>query len=101
MPLFVPVCRVEDVVEGRGRALEVEGLRIAVFNDAGQFHALLGRCPHANGPLGYGWIENGEVVCPLHHWQFRLVDGRCTSVRGESVHRFACEVREGQVWVAI
>ena len=25
----------------------------------------MGRCPHANGSLGLGWIEDGEAVCPL------------------------------------
>jgi nitrite reductase/ring-hydroxylating ferredoxin subunit len=98
---FVAVCRVDEVVEGRGRPVEVDGLRIAVFRDAGQFHALLGRCPHANGSLGLGWIEEGEAVCPLHRWRFRLESGRCTTVRGESVHRFRCEVRGDEVWVEV
>jgi nitrite reductase (NADH) small subunit len=96
---FVSVCRVADVPEGRALAVEVDGLRIAVFNDGGRFHALFGRCPHANGALGRGWIEGGEAVCPLHHWRFRLDTGRCTTVRGESVHRFRCEVRGDEVWV--
>ena len=101
MAEFVEVCRAADVAEGRGLPVEVDGLRIAVFNDGGSFHAVLGRCPHANGPLARGWIEDGEVVCPLHRWRFRLRDGRCTTVRGESIHRFACEVRDGAVWVAV
>jgi nitrite reductase (NADH) small subunit len=99
MGRFVAVCRVEEVDEGRGHAVEVEGLRIAVFNDGGRFHALLDRCPHANGPMGRGWIEHGEAVCPLHRWRFKLSTGRCTTMRGEALHRFRCEVREGQVWV--
>jgi nitrite reductase (NADH) small subunit len=101
MAEFVAVCRVEEVAEGRGLPVEVGGLRIAVFNDRGRFSALLGRCPHANGPMGHGWIEDGEAVCPLHRWRFRLRDGRCTTVRGQALHRFACEVRDGQVWVAV
>jgi nitrite reductase/ring-hydroxylating ferredoxin subunit len=98
---FFAVCRVDEVIEGRGRAVEAEGLRIAVFNDGGTFHALLGRCPHANGPMGYGWIEEGEAVCPLHNWRFKLATGRCTTIRGESLHRFRCEVRDGAVWVEV
>jgi nitrite reductase (NADH) small subunit len=101
MAEFRPVCRVDDVKEGRGLPVEVDDLRIAIFNDAGQFHALLGRCPHANGSLGLGWIDEGEAVCPLHHWRFKLSSGRCTTVSGESVHRFRCEVREGEVWVEV
>jgi nitrite reductase/ring-hydroxylating ferredoxin subunit len=98
---FRAICRVEEIVEGRAIAIEVDGLRIAVFNDRGCIHALLGRCPHSSGPLDLGWIEDGEAVCPLHHWRFQLSSGRCTSVSGQSVHRFACEVRDGEVWVAV
>lgn len=101
MARFVEVCGADEVPPGRARAVEADGLRIAVFNDSGTFHALLGRCPHANGPMAHGWIDDGEVVCPLHHWRFKLASGRCTTVRGESLHRFACEVRDGRVWVAV
>jgi nitrite reductase/ring-hydroxylating ferredoxin subunit len=48
-----------------------------------------------------GWLEDGQVVCPLHHWGFRLEDGRCTTVSGHSVHRFRCEVRDGDIWVEV
>ncbi len=101
MAEFVPVCQLADVVEGEGLSVEVDGLRVAVFNDGGEIHALLGRCPHANGSLGLGWIEDGEVVCPLHRWRFALKSGRCTSVSGQSVHKFRCEVRGEQVWVEV
>ena len=101
MAEFVAVCSSEAVVEGKGHAVEVEGLRVALFRHGGRVRALLGRCPHANGPLGRGWVEEGEAVCPLHRWRFRLDDGRCTTVRGESVHAFRCEEREGRVWVEV
>ena len=101
MAKFVAVCKVEDVAEGKGHSVFVAGLPLALFNDGGQIHALLGRCPHAGGPLGRGWVEEGEAVCPLHRWRFKLETGRCTTVRGMGVHRFACEVRDGEVWVAV
>jgi nitrite reductase/ring-hydroxylating ferredoxin subunit len=101
MAEFVRVCREDQVAEGQGRAVEVEGLRIAVFKDGGRFFALLGRCPHENGPLGHGWVEEGEAVCPLHRWRFKLESGRCTTAPGYTLHRFACEVRDGDVWVEV
>jgi nitrite reductase/ring-hydroxylating ferredoxin subunit len=101
MARFVAVCRVEDVPEGRALPVEVEGLRLAIYNQGGRFHVLWGRCPHANGPMGRGWIEEGEAVCPLHHWRFSLATGRCTTVRGYSLQRFACVVRDGHVWVEV
>ncbi len=101
MAEWVAVCRLDELREGRGVSRDAAGLRVAVFRTGGEVVALFGRCPHANGPLGLGWIEEGEVVCPLHHWRFRLSDGRCTTVRGNSVHRFRCEVRGDEVWVEV
>jgi nitrite reductase/ring-hydroxylating ferredoxin subunit len=101
MARFVAVCKAADVAEGKGRSCFVEGLPLAILNDGGKFYAVFGRCPHAGGPLGRGWIEDGEVVCPLHQWRFKLDSGRCTTVRGMGVHRFPCEVRDGEVWVAV
>lgn len=101
MATYRKVCNTSEVAEGRALPVEVDGLRIAIFNDGGRFHALLGRCPHANGPMGLGWIEDGEAICPLHRWRFQLASGRCTTVRGNSLHRFACEVRDEEIWVEV
>jgi nitrite reductase/ring-hydroxylating ferredoxin subunit len=101
MAEWVAVCRLDEIKEGRGVSRDAAGLRVAIFRHGGEVVALSGRCPHANGPLGLGWIEEGEVVCPLHHWRFRLSDGRCMTVRGNSVHRFRCEVRGEEVWVEV
>jgi NAD(P)H-dependent nitrite reductase small subunit len=101
MAEWLAVCRVEEILEGRGRSLEVSGVRVAVFRQGGELVALAGRCPHSGGPLGHGWIEEGEVVCPLHQWRFRLADGRCTTISGESVHKFRCEARGDLVWVEV
>ena len=99
MAEYRQVCQIEEIVPGRGIAVEVDGLRIAVFRDGDKIHALLGRCPHANGVMADGRVEDGEAVCPLHQWRFKLATGRCTTVRGNSLHRFPCELRDGAVWV--
>jgi nitrite reductase (NADH) small subunit len=101
MPEWVAVCRLDDVPPGRGRSLDAAGVRVAVLRSGDEVVALSGWCPHSGGSLGHGWIEEGEVVCPLHHWRFKLSDGRCSTVRGERVHRFRCEVRGEEVWVEV
>jgi nitrite reductase/ring-hydroxylating ferredoxin subunit len=101
MAEWVSVCRFDDLADGRGQSLDAAGVRLAVFRVGDVVVALSGRCPHSGGSLGHGWLEEGEVVCPLHHWRFKLTDGRCTSVRGQGVHRFRSEVRGDEVWVEV
>src|SRR3954451_8804851 len=96
---WVAVCRVDELVSGRGRTCQAGGLALAVIRAGEAIVALTDRCPHAGGSLGQGWVEDDEIVCPLHRWRFRLGDGRCSTVRGENVPRFQAEVRDGMVWV--
>jgi nitrite reductase/ring-hydroxylating ferredoxin subunit len=98
---WVPVCRLDEIPAGRGRVHDVLGLRLAVFRAGVSIVALLDRCPHSGGSLGQGWIEEGEVVCPLHRWRFRLSDGRCSTMQGHGVHRFPAEIRQDHVWVMV
>ncbi len=99
MPRFVEVCGEGSVPEGRGHPVEVDGLSIALFRHEGRIHALLGRCPHANGPMGRGWVIDGQAICPLHRWRFSLATGRCSTAPDRSLHVFRVEVRAGRVWV--
>jgi nitrite reductase (NADH) small subunit len=32
----------------------------------GQLHLLPSRCPHRGGPLRFGRVEDGNIVCPWH-----------------------------------
>jgi nitrite reductase (NADH) small subunit len=101
MAEWFAVCRLDEITEGRALSREAAGLRLAIVKHEGQIYALSGRCPHANGPLGFGWVEDNELVCPLHRWRFKLSDGRCTTMRGISIHRFRSELRGDQVWVEV
>ncbi len=94
-------CRLDQITDGRAVSVEIEGLRIAIYREGDGIFALSGRCPHENGPMGMGWIEEGEAVCPLHRWRFKLATGRCTTARGHGLHRFAAELRGDEVWVAV
>ena len=101
MAEWVPVCRFDELPSGRARSYEVSGLSLALVRAGEAIVALSDRCPHAGGSLGQGWVEDNEIVCPLHRWRFKLSDGRCSTIRGEGVHRFQAEVREGMVWVRV
>ncbi len=76
MSRWIPVANVADCPPGSCLELAVAGRIVAVFNVAGDFHALDGICPHQGGPLGKGQLEGHVVTCPWHGWQFDVRSGQ-------------------------
>jgi nitrite reductase [NAD(P)H] small subunit len=96
----IPVCRASDVPPGEGRAVTVEGRRIAIFNAAAGWYALDDACPHRGGPLADGLLSDSCVICPLHERRFDLRTGEALS-GGEGVAAHRVEVRDGTVEVTL
>lgn len=77
--LWLPAAFSRDLRE-RPRAVDVSGVRLALFRDArGQPAALVDRCPHRGVRLSLGRVEAGCLECPYHGWRF-AGDGACTHV---------------------
>ena len=72
---FRTVCRVDEIREGEGRAVECADKLVALFRVEGQFFAIDDVCPHMGGALSEGYVEKGIVTCPWQAWRFRLADG--------------------------
>ncbi|MDD5543803.1 MAG: Rieske 2Fe-2S domain-containing protein [Acidobacteriia bacterium] len=76
MPNFVKVAASHEIPEGTGKAIEVDGKAIALFNVHGKFYALDNTCAHRGGPLGDGMVDDNIVTCPWHGWQWDVVNGQ-------------------------
>ncbi|WP_431953144.1 non-heme iron oxygenase ferredoxin subunit [Actinacidiphila sp. bgisy167] len=75
---------------------------IAVFRDEGQYHALDDTCPHALASLSEGWVEDGEVECPMHGGRFCLRTGEATAMPATGAARtHPIEVHDGRVWLIL
>ena len=70
------VADASDIPPGSSRVVYYRGDQVAIFNMGGQLHAVSNRCPHANGPLSEGVMEDGSVVCPSHRSRFDLATGQ-------------------------
>jgi nitrite reductase/ring-hydroxylating ferredoxin subunit len=68
--------------KGKAIRLEISGKSIALFHTNEGLFALDDHCPHRDGPLHEGIVENGCVTCPWHLWQFRLKDGASQNIPG-------------------
>ena len=96
---LIRACHVDDVPPGEGRALWVDGRRIALFRADSGWYALDGACPHAGGPLADGILADCRVICPLHERAFDLASGAAVS-GGAGVTAYPVEVRGDEVFVA-
>lgn len=56
------------------------GQDISVFFEGDQYFALNDRCTHGDASLADGWIEDGQVECPLHSGKFCLKTGQVLSM---------------------
>jgi nitrite reductase (NADH) small subunit len=94
----IRACHVEDVPPGEGRALTVDGRRIAIFRAETGWYALDHVCPHAGGPLADGILADCRVICPLHERAFDLATGAALG-DGAGVQAYGVEVRGDEVFV--
>jgi ferredoxin-nitrite reductase len=74
-----PMIRPQEIAEGCAKLLRAKGEEMAVFKSNGQLYGIQNICPHEGGQLCNGWIEGGEVVCPLHGYKFDLKTGACST----------------------
>lgn len=98
----VPLCTLDDIAVGLGRAFEVGGRPLAVFRGRDdRVFAVNGKCPHKNGPLADGMLIGEQVVCPLHAFRFHGAKGECDQPGTCGIETFPAEVRDGTVFVTV
>jgi phenylpropionate dioxygenase-like ring-hydroxylating dioxygenase large terminal subunit len=76
----------------------------------GKIFAMRDLCPHRGIPLSAGWFDGERVTCKYHGWEFEPCSGQCMAIPslagGDTLDAtkifagaFACEERDGYVWV--
>ncbi|MEO6997246.1 MAG: non-heme iron oxygenase ferredoxin subunit [Terracoccus sp.] len=76
---------------------------ISLFrDDDGTYYALDDTCSHEDASLSEGWVEAGEVECPLHATRFCLVNGvpQCLPAT-KPVRTHKVEVRGDEVFLFV
>lgn len=99
--IWVTVAKVADCPPGSSRECVAGDRIVALFNVAGEFHALDGVCPHQGGPLGKGALHGCIVVCPWHGWQFDVTNGEFQIRKSMTQPKFAVRVVGDEVQVEI
>ncbi len=76
---FVRVASVGDLEDDETMQVDVGDEQVLLARLDGEFYAIGEECTHEGGPLSQGWVEDGQVECPLHGAQFNLKSGESTA----------------------
>jgi NAD(P)H-dependent nitrite reductase small subunit len=97
---LVTVGRVEDVPDGRGATVELDGGKeLALYNVGGRFYCIENFCPHKGAPLADGVLTGHVVACDWHGWRFDLRTGSCVNRHADAVETYEVVIEDG--WIKI
>jgi nitrite reductase (NADH) small subunit len=93
---WTTLCDLEELVEGQGHYVDIDGRELAVFLHRGRPYVMDNTCPHAGGSLSSGYVEEHAgtpcAVCPMHAWSFRLDNGEYFDMPGFEVRVYPVRV---------
>ena len=101
MSEFVKVATLGEIPVGGSKLIEVNYVRVALFNLDGEIHAIEDVCTHDGGPLVEGTVVNGcEVACPRHGARFDIRNGEALRFPAfEATNTYAVQVNGDDVLV--
>jgi naphthalene 1,2-dioxygenase system ferredoxin subunit len=76
---WVKVAARGDLGENEIIGVVIAGKEIAVYDLDGALYATDDVCTHAYARLSDGWLDRGEIECPLHAGRFDVKTGAATA----------------------
>lgn len=83
------------------KMIKVDGKKICIVKHQNKLHALANNCPHAGGILSGGWCKNGNIVCPLHRYEYNLETGKGLPGQNDYIDVYPIEEREDGFYLGL
>ncbi len=80
---FVALDKLINLQDGYRQEFRLDYHRLLLVQHEGNRYLLEALCPHQEHPLREGWIEDDEMLCPLHGYRFSLLTGRLLKATSE------------------
>jgi len=89
------------IMSGKGMEFEIEGKKIAVFNQNG-YHALDALCVHQDGFIAPGKFDGDIVECPLHFLHYNIKTGELKAyLKDIKLQTYMTDVRDDGVYIEL
>ena len=76
---WVKVAKRANLGAGDVLGVVIAGREIAIYDLDGQLFATDDICTHAYAKLSDGWLDKGEIECPLHAGRFDVATCKATA----------------------
>lgn len=99
---FVKAANTADTADGKIKAVEINGQKIAICQSGESFYAIGDICSHAKVALHGGKVVGSEIECPKHGARFDLRTGKAMCPPAiQPVPTYPLEVRGEEIWIAV
>ena len=98
---LVKVAVLADFREGRGKAVDLDGVKVAVFRTPGGLVAVSDACLHMGASLADGTLDGHEIECSWHGWRYDVTTGHTTYDPEERLTRYPVQVVDGAILVDV
>lgn len=93
------LCEFGELEDRNPEHFLVNSLDLVAIRYDDQISVLYGRCLHRGALLGDGYIDGENLMCGVHHWDYRLDTGVSEYNNEEALFKFNAWVEDGNVWV--
>lgn len=99
---WISVCQVSEVEEYMPKAIDINNIKIGIYQLKDHYFAIENVCPHAYALLTEGFVEDGTVECPLHEAIFDIETGTLESGPGcRNLSTYPLKVEGESIWISL
>ncbi len=95
----IKICSIDDLKVDKPFGVQVNGLDLVVIKYGQKVSVLYGRCMHRGALMADGYIDGDNILCGLHHWDYRIDTGVSEYNNEESLHKFTSKIEKKNVYV--
>lgn len=96
------VAEISEIDEGEAIQVSVGRTDIALYMIDGDYYATDDICTHAYASLADGYVENGQIECPLHGACFDIRTGKAlTAPANVDLRTFPVKIEDDKILVGV
>lgn len=99
---FHAVAKTDEIGEDEAIQVQIGRKEIALYNLGGEYFATDDICTHAYASLADGYLEEGQIECPLHGARFDIKTGKAlTAPASVDLATYTVKIEGDTIYVGV